>query len=202
MVYKIAMLCVTQWKVFIYVSYQGVRQGSVLSPWLYMCYNNDIPEVLHTTRYGITIGDINCDSVLVADDITLVSLRGHDLQRMIDATVSYSNKWRFEFNSSKTNVVTFGKSTQLHNVRKNTRRWFLKNEIISEKSSWDHVGIELSENFSSTERYQKAVAKSNAVVASLMGAGVRAGGINPLCGINIWKSFGIPAMLYGSELWN
>ena len=63
-------------------------------------------------------------------------------------------------------------------------------------------GIELSENFSSTERYQKAVAKSNAVVASLMGAGVRAGGINPLCGINIWKSFGIPAMLYGSELWN
>ena len=87
MVYKIAMLCVTQWKVFIYVSYQGVRQGSVLSPWLYMCYNNDIPEVLHTTRYGITIGDINCDSVLVADDITLVSLRVHGLQRMIDAMV-------------------------------------------------------------------------------------------------------------------
>ena len=67
---------------------QGVRQGSfVLSPRLYMCYNNDIPEVLHTTRYGITIGDINCDSVLVADDITLVSLRVHGLQRMIDAMV-------------------------------------------------------------------------------------------------------------------
>ena len=64
------------------------------------------------------------------------------------------------------------------------------------------MGIKLSGNFSSTERSQQAVAKSNAVVASLMGAGVRAGGINPLCGINIWISFGIPAMSYGSELWN
>ena len=35
----------------------------------------------------------------------------------------------------------------------------------------------------------------------LMSAGVRPGGLNPIYGASLWKKFGIPAMLYGCELW-
>ena len=123
---------------------QGVRQGGVLSPWLFLCYNNDIPTVLQSIDCGLTVQDINCSAVLVADDITLMSLNVKGLQNMLNTIEAYSKKWRFQFNSSKTTVVTFGESTQMHSLRKPTRHWYLKGVEIREESSWEHVGITLS----------------------------------------------------------
>ena len=180
---------------------QGVRQGGVLSPWLFLCFNNDIPSVLQNTTYGLNVNNVFCNSVLVADDVTLLSLRVAGLQCMIDAIYQYSNKWRFLFNPEKTVIVTFGESTQMNNNRKNTRTWYLKDVEIKEKTSWDHVGITLSGNFCSKERSINAASKGKAIIGSLMSAGVRPGGLNPICAASLWKLLGIPAMLYGCEVW-
>ena len=120
---------------------QGVRQGGVLSPWLYLCFNNDIPNILNATGYGLKLNDIHSDSVLVADDLTLLSVRVDGLQTMINTITDYSNKWRFKFNPGKTVVVTFGETTQKNNVCNKTRKWFLEGKVILEKPTWDHVGI-------------------------------------------------------------
>ena len=93
---------------------QGVRQGGVLYPWLFLCFNNDLPDVLMSSNYGITTHDIHCNSILVADDITLLSLRVGGLQNMINTIENYSYKWRFQFNPGKTVVVTFGETTQMN----------------------------------------------------------------------------------------
>ena len=90
----------------------------------------------------------------------------------------------------------------MHNSRKTTRKWFLKDTVVSEKASWDHVGISLSGNFSSSDRSKAAADKGRSVVGALMGVGIRPGGIHPICGANIWRSFGIPSMLYECELWS
>ena len=71
---------------------QGVRQSSVLSPWLFMCYNNDIPDELASTGEGIIISDMKYSTVIVADDITLMSLRVKGLQKLIDSMQNYSSK--------------------------------------------------------------------------------------------------------------
>ena len=138
---------------------------------------------------------------LVANDLTLLSLQVEGLQCMINTISDYSNKWRFKFNPDKTVVITFCETTQMNNLRKVTRKWFLKDVEIEEKTSWDHVGITLSGNFSTKERSLKASKKGKAAMGYLMTAGVRPGGLNPICGASLWKSFGIPAMLYGCELW-
>ena len=72
---------------------QGVRQGGVLSPWLFLCFNNDIPDILKSTGYGVTVNDIYCNSVLVADDVTLLSLQVQGLQCMINAI---DDDWRWQ----------------------------------------------------------------------------------------------------------
>ena len=42
---------------------QGVRQGGVLSPWLYMCFNNDIPSEISQKGHGITVDALWCGNV-------------------------------------------------------------------------------------------------------------------------------------------
>ena len=67
------------------------------------------------------MGDIICDSVLVVG-MTLLSLRVGGLQDMISTMECYGNKWRFEFNPTKTTGSTSGKSMQMHNLHKNSRK--------------------------------------------------------------------------------
>ena len=89
---------------------QGIQQGGVLSPWLYMCFNNDIAEVLDSTKYGIEIDSLSSISnVTIVDDVTLISPRINGMQTMIDnnpgnmpalsflvilAAVSEQRKWQ------------------------------------------------------------------------------------------------------------
>ena len=67
------------------------------------------------------MGDIICDSVLVAG-MTLLSLRVGGLQHLINTIECYGNKWRFEFNPTKTTVSTSGESMQMHNLHENSRK--------------------------------------------------------------------------------
>ncbi len=55
---------------------QGVRQGGVLLPWLYLCFNNDIPEILKPIDSGLKVHNIHCNSVLVADHLIVTQGKG------------------------------------------------------------------------------------------------------------------------------
>ena len=181
---------------------QGVRQGGVLSPWLFLIYNNDIPEALNHSSDGLLVGSSTCDSVLVADDVALLSSRVNGLQRMITAMETYSRLWRFAFNVSKTKIVTFGETTRSWKLNKSNRKWILDDLHIEESEDYTHVGIKISGNFSSMNRTMEMAKKGREVVASIMSTGIRPGGINPIVGANVWLTIGLPRMLYGCELWS
>lgn len=180
---------------------QGVRQGGVLSPWLFMIFNDDLPKIVSECNEDFWLSNISCNPIMVADDITLLSTRVQGLQEMLYAVERYSLKWRFEFNPAKTTVVTFGESTQTHNKIKRSREWTLYGVPIEEKRRWPHVGIELSGNFSSTERTIEACKKAKSVMACLINIGARPNALNPICGASLWRTVGIPSALYGCELW-
>lgn len=181
---------------------QGIREGGVLSPWLYLCFNNDIYKILSECDGGLTVKSTYCGNVTVADDIVLLSPMVKGLQKLISEMENYSKKWRFEFNSGKSAIVVFGETTQVRNALKGSRRWFLNGKPIEEDSTVEHVGILLSGNFSATFRTAEAAVKGKETISSLMSAGVKIGVINPVCGKFIWNTFGLPKMLYGAEVWS
>ena len=58
----------------------GVRQGGVLSPYLFSLYVDDVITALRNSGYGISVGNI-FTGILYADDIILLSCSFYGLQK-------------------------------------------------------------------------------------------------------------------------
>ena len=74
---------------------QGVRQGGVLSPFLYCVFVDELLDLLASSGAGAYVSDIFCGAPMYADDLSLVAATPCDLQCMLDIVYDYSNKWRY-----------------------------------------------------------------------------------------------------------
>ena len=88
---------------------RGTRQGSLLSPYLFNIFINDLLNELESSNIGLNIGNAMFNCVTYADDITLLSASATGLQTLIDKCVAYSRKWRFKFNPRKSKCLVIGK---------------------------------------------------------------------------------------------
>ncbi len=181
---------------------QSVRQGGVLSPWLYMMYINDMITELRHSGHGAYVDNIYCGVVAQADDIALIALSPASLQKMLIVCHNYSCNWRFLYNAAKTKVMVYGETKKVNERNREHRSWFLGNERIPEVTNSKHVGITLSIDRSNSENIKKACKTGKGTFLSLAGAGVRPKGLNPLTSSVLYKSIVLPRALYGCELWN
>ena len=103
---------------------------------MYKIYINSLLEELSCHSFAVFIYSIKLTSPNFADDISLVVLQPSFLQTLIKICFQYSLKWRYEFNNSKSGVVTFGetKSTQ-------DRKWLLGESSVDELYEYKNLGV-------------------------------------------------------------
>ena len=92
-----------------YTILQGVRQGRVLSPWLFLLFIDDLIKELQMLSTGIVIHNLHTGSPMFADDLTFMSRLKRSLDSMLAQAHQYSLRWRLAFNERKTVVSTFGR---------------------------------------------------------------------------------------------
>ena len=76
--------CAVMWKSILgdsFIIQCGVRQGGVLSPYLFSLYIDDVIEDLRKSGYGIYVGNIFTGCILYADDIPLLSCSYYGMQK-------------------------------------------------------------------------------------------------------------------------
>ena len=86
----------------------GVRQGGILSPYLFALYVDDVIIQLKNSDYGICIGQVFVGCVLYADDIALLSASCYGLQKLVTMCKLYGEAWDIMFNSLKSQLIAFG----------------------------------------------------------------------------------------------
>ena len=85
----------------------GLRQDCPLSPVLSSVYVMGMLKDLEEKGLGIEVEGIWCDELLYADDILLLARDQMELQVMY-VVEKYAMKWRFRFNSKKSNTMMVG----------------------------------------------------------------------------------------------
>ena len=89
---------------------QGTGQGRILAPFMYKVYINSLLNELTNQCYEISINQLSLSSPSFADDIGLLALYPTFLTSLMGMCYKYSTKWRYEFNHTKSGVVTYSKT--------------------------------------------------------------------------------------------
>ena len=79
----------------------GVRQGGVLSPYLFVVYLDDLSNELNNITAGCYIGEVLLNHLMFADDICVLCPSVRWLQRILDVCQAYAESHGIIFNCKK-----------------------------------------------------------------------------------------------------
>ena len=86
----------------------GVKQGGVLSPILFIVYIDELITLLSKSDIGCHIGPYYVGALGYADDVTLISPSLQGLNEMLSICKSFAEDFNVTFNAKKTMCIKFG----------------------------------------------------------------------------------------------
>ena len=119
----------------------GVRQGGILSPYLFSVYIDDLSEELNCIRVGCVMSDMIINHILYADDIVLISPSSRGLAELIKCCERYGIEHSIIFNVNKCAIMNF-KSECMPKL--NIPEFQLNREVISVFNDFKYLGHILS----------------------------------------------------------
>ena len=90
---------------------QGTGQGRIFAPFMYKVYINSLLQKLFNHCYAISI---SLPAPSFADDVILLALFSSFLKTFLNICHQYSVTSRYEFNHTKSGIVTFGETKPRH----------------------------------------------------------------------------------------
>ena len=121
----------------------GVRQGGVLSPYLFALYIDDLSVKLTCVKAGCFLGNSRLNHIIYADDLCCFSPSLDGLQDLLNVCSNYAVEHDITFNCSKSVGVLFlPKYLSISNVPK----VFLCNNVVKFKNNVKYLGVFLNNN--------------------------------------------------------
>ena len=179
---------------------QGSRQGGVLSPFMFLCYKDDLLEQLTKCYAGFKLLGMNVCCPTVADDMVILALTVCCLALLLCICYAYSCKWRYEYSTPKCSVIVYNETKR--QFLNSNRVWYMGNDTIMENENYKHLGVNTNKYLSHTINIKDATDRLKGTFLSLVHSGVlHQDNLHPLTCIKIYNSVVLPKALYGCENW-
>ena len=115
----------------------GVRQGGILSPFLFCVYVDDLISLLKNSHVGCYLLDEFVGSLFYADDLALLCPTREAMQLMLDLTINFGTRFGLSFSFKKTKTLIFGKSNGLGHTAPLT----IYDQPIEIVEQWRYLGF-------------------------------------------------------------
>ena len=131
----------------------GVPQGSVLGPFLFVVFINDLND------------EFKVVSKMYADDTKLISTvedsnKAQMLQEDLERAREWSKKWLLKFNTSKCMVMHYGSSNKLH-------RYQMTGEELSNTCKEKELGVVFSSDLKCKNHVFTCESKANSMLGMI-----------------------------------
>ena len=178
----------------------GVRQGCMLSPFLFSFFINELCNELNNSQHhGVQLSPdlIELFCLLFADDVAIFSDSVIGLQRLLDKLELYCERWSMSVNLDKTKIIVFKGGGHLSKNEK----WVYGGMEVNTVSYYKYLGIMFScrLHWSMATKLLAQQAKK-AFLCSFKALNV----LRPLSYITYFKVFDtmiLPILTYGAEVW-
>lgn len=169
----------------------GVPQGSVLGPYLFVLYVNDLPVQVrtHLACFADDTASYTSDS-----DVDIIISR---LQMSLELLQSYFNKWKLKLNESKTEAILF---TRQRNVPK--RNLNISGQSIPWSAAVRYLGITLDKRLNWTKHIAKLRVKGAQALGSLSPILNRKSRLSPKTKIRLYTTLIRPCITYSCPVWS
>jgi hypothetical protein len=181
-----------------FVLRRGVKQGGVLSPWLYSMYINGVMEELRRKGLGVCVEGRWVGALLYADDIMLLARTREELQEMVRVVEEYAAKWRFELAAAKCEVVVYGQPRRVVGNES-----VLLGGVDLKVSGWfKYLGMELESRRGWGVVAERVLMKARKKAAMLKGV-LRQGKWRESVEVKrrLWEAVVRPVLVQGGEVW-
>ncbi|KAL4143370.1 hypothetical protein QTP88_005708 [Uroleucon formosanum] len=168
----------------------GVPQGSCLSPLLYIQYVNDLP-LLDKIQTSIFADDTMFHTAHKNRNYAICQL-----QRQLDQTVIWIDRWRLKLNIDKTEAIIFGSRQNKH-----LRQIKIKNQTIKWKNQIKYLGVTMDSKLTMNGHTKTTTQKAKGVRASLYPILNKKSPIPLRTRIQLYTIYIKPILLYASVAW-
>ena len=174
---------------------QGTGQGRILAPFMYKVYINSLLKELFDHCFAISINTLRMPVPSFADDICLIALHQSLLKILMNKCRNYSKTWRYEFNHSKSGVVTFGETKPIHCKPMKEREWALGDDTVEELSENKNLGVLKNYCGSFASNISDNIDKTRKKAGMIFSSSVDRRKTNPLVYVKFWRQACLPSLL-------
>lgn len=169
----------------------GIRQGGILSPFLFNIYVDSLIMTLKSSDLGCHVSGVYLGCIAYADDFLLLSASVTHLQKMLDMCCEHAKDIDIEFNPKKCCLLKIGKHcrTNIGNLNMNGCDIVWMDKI-------KYLGVYLTSSRSMTIDVSLVVRKFYAAANAILGRSKNVHEITRLC---LLESYTLPILTYGCE---
>ena len=171
---------------------KGVRQGCILSPWLFNLYAEYIMRNtgLEETQAGIKIAGRNINNLRYADDTTLMAESAEELKSLLMKVKEESEKVGLKLNIKKTKIIASGPITS----------WEIDEETVETVSDFILGGFKITEDGDCSHEIKRQLFLGRKVMTNLHSI-LKSRDITLPTKVRLVKAMVFPVVMYGCESW-